>query len=606
MTITAPAVHNRPTNRNSTRYPVAVHFHRLWLHLFRNVGNTLTFQVNFTVGLCDLRFSGVPVRRSSLTVLFALSLTGAFTAACDNTTGGNGGSTTLPDVIDLDGVDLQDIDVKALDIDVAGLDIDIAGLDIDVSKPDVETDATADAQTDAAVDSDAPAPDAADVAAPDVQPSDAQSSDTQVDDAAAPDATSPDVVDPDAGVDAEADVAVVDAQDDGQTMTDAGEAPDGVQDVDLDVLIDDAATDDVAADAADADDVAADDVAIEDVALDVDAGPPTCLASSDPNVCDDGNTCTLDYCDMDLGCVNSPDSSLKCDDGNACTYGEYCDGLNCAVPGNQPICDDGVFCTNDSCDPVTGKCVYTPSTGPCDDSDVCTKNDTCGGGVCVGVPETCGQAPIALGTNPSCGAIAHCDLNGGCVKNGPIWEQPMSPSSGWKVEGEWQLGGATPSSGQTLGWPDPDTDYDGDGWLAGTGIGKNISTDVHDWYYITSPTIDLSAYQNSSYLTGADIDHQLVLNFVLWANIEKLNVKLEMSGDGIVWSTTWSAVNNLTWNTWFHAYELPGAQMVPKEILSNKFRFRIGYRVTDLTDPATVLSGISFDAPSIWLGKCAP
>ncbi|UCE60879.1 MAG: hypothetical protein JSU63_03840, partial [Phycisphaerales bacterium] len=38
-------------------------------------------------------------------------------------------------------------------------------------------------------------------------------------------------------------------------------------------------------------------------------------------------------------------------------------------------CDDNDACTEDTCDPLTGECVYTPFV-TCDDGDVCTE-DTC-------------------------------------------------------------------------------------------------------------------------------------------------------------------------------------------------------------------------------------
>ncbi len=56
--------------------------------------------------------------------------------------------------------------------------------------------------------------------------------------------------------------------------------------------------------------------------------------------CDDGNECTIDYCDPVTGeCVN------ELIDG--CTP-DFCDGVDC---------NDGDPCTIDSCDPLTGECI---------------------------------------------------------------------------------------------------------------------------------------------------------------------------------------------------------------------------------------------------------
>jgi len=54
--------------------------------------------------------------------------------------------------------------------------------------------------------------------------------------------------------------------------------------------------------------------------------------------CDDGNSCTLDDCDVIEGCfsVNEP-VDFPCDDGDSCTQGEVCDE-NGACAGGIPIC----------------------------------------------------------------------------------------------------------------------------------------------------------------------------------------------------------------------------------------------------------------------------
>jgi hypothetical protein len=46
-------------------------------------------------------------------------------------------------------------------------------------------------------------------------------------------------------------------------------------------------------------------------------------------------------------------------------------------------CDDGNECTDDVCD-ASLRCVYTDGTGPCNDGDACSLDDTCQAGACVG------------------------------------------------------------------------------------------------------------------------------------------------------------------------------------------------------------------------------
>ena len=76
-----------------------------------------------------------------------------------------------------------------------------------------------------------------------------------------------------------------------------------------------------------------------------------------------------------------------CNDSNECTY-DVCVDSECTY--NDVDCDDGVYCTDDSCDPESG-CVNTPDDGLCDDYDPCT-TDTCDGSECVNTPiEGCGS-----------------------------------------------------------------------------------------------------------------------------------------------------------------------------------------------------------------------
>jgi WD40-like Beta Propeller Repeat len=109
--------------------------------------------------------------------------------------------------------------------------------------------------------------------------------------------------------------------------------------------------------------------------------PPTCISGSvapcadDGNPCtidqcnpftgqcgvpvtcaDDGNPCTDDVCDLSTGACGVPLTGGACDDGNLCTTGDTCSAGVCQ-PGPATVCsDDGNPCTNDVCDPLTGKC----------------------------------------------------------------------------------------------------------------------------------------------------------------------------------------------------------------------------------------------------------
>ncbi len=74
------------------------------------------------------------------------------------------------------------------------------------------------------------------------------------------------------------------------------------------------------------------------------------------------------------------DDTNPCDDGSLCTLDDVCRAGECV--GRPVDCDDGNPCTDDSCDPATGQCVHTDNAAPCDDLDPCSVGDFCEAGVC--------------------------------------------------------------------------------------------------------------------------------------------------------------------------------------------------------------------------------
>ena len=67
-------------------------------------------------------------------------------------------------------------------------------------------------------------------------------------------------------------------------------------------------------------------------------------------------------------------------------------------------------------------------------------------------------------------------------------------SAGWLMWGEWQIGPATASTGQSFGNPDPSFDHTptSDNGVAGIVIGGNPATSVRlDYVYLISPAVDV-------------------------------------------------------------------------------------------------------------------
>ena len=117
--------------------------------------------------------------------------------------------------------------------------------------------------------------------------------------------------------------------------------------------------------------------------------------------CDDGVECTVDTCDGVIGCENAADDT-SCDDGVECTLTPatqpsvakthpmtvcvmtawsvpyVCLAVDgCSGVPDDALCDDGVECTSDSCNPTAG-CENVANNTVCDDGVECTL-DTCDG-----------------------------------------------------------------------------------------------------------------------------------------------------------------------------------------------------------------------------------
>ncbi len=116
-----------------------------------------------------------------------------------------------------------------------------------------------------------------------------------------------------------------------------------------------------------------------------------CTSNAD---CDDGASCSTDTCQLSTGVCVYTLVDAACDDGLFCTGDAVCEpdsddaesGTGCVREGNPcesdtPVCvestdscrgcesnaecDDGIACTTDSCNGITGQCNNTPHNGLC-------------------------------------------------------------------------------------------------------------------------------------------------------------------------------------------------------------------------------------------------
>ncbi len=128
-------------------------------------------------------------------------------------------------------------------------------------------------------------------------------------------------------------------------------------------------------------------------------------------VCNDGNDCTLDSCDLAKGCTQVADDGAACSDDNACTTADNCKGGQCQA-GKPKVCEALNNCTLAQCTVATGKCdpLFVATGTPCNDGTACTGPDMCTLGTCGGKPTGCDDK------NPC--TTDSCDSTTGC-KSGP-------------------------------------------------------------------------------------------------------------------------------------------------------------------------------------------
>ena len=104
--------------------------------------------------------------------------------------------------------------------------------------------------------------------------------------------------------------------------------------------------------------------------------PATGCQSGTPVGVDDGVSCTEDSCDETLDVVLNVVNDANCENGLFCDGSEFCDATLGCQAGTPVGADDGVFCTEDSCDEVSEVVVNAANDANCDDFNDCTA-DSC-------------------------------------------------------------------------------------------------------------------------------------------------------------------------------------------------------------------------------------
>ena len=167
---------------------------------------------------------------------------------------------------------------------------------------------------------------------------------------------------------------------------------------------------------------------------------------------------------------------------------------------------------------------------------------------------------------------------------------------GWTLGTGWAIASAHTSSGQTYGNADPGTDTTttSDNGVAGVVIGGNAQKSVHDYYWLTSPAINLSAATT-----------QINLKFNRWLNSDydpyMVNQIAVSTNNGTTWTAIWtSGTTGITDSSW---------QAMTYDITAYKsatFRVRFGYKIGTTNGLRTVSSWNIDDLQIIRKGAVLP
>ncbi|MCK5642612.1 MAG: hypothetical protein KAJ19_17525, partial [Gammaproteobacteria bacterium] len=102
-----------------------------------------------------------------------------------------------------------------------------------------------------------------------------------------------------------------------------------------------------------------------------------CQAGTPPGTADNLD-CTDDWCDEVDDMIVHTENHLFCDDGLWCNGGESCSiSLGGCQAGYTKTCNDGVGCTDDSCNETTDSCDNLVNDGNCDNGLWCDGAETC-------------------------------------------------------------------------------------------------------------------------------------------------------------------------------------------------------------------------------------
>ncbi|HIF98662.1 MAG TPA: hypothetical protein EYQ54_16850 [Myxococcales bacterium] len=127
-----------------------------------------------------------------------------------------------------------------------------------------------------------------------------------------------------------------------------------------------------------------------------------------PVAVDDGVGCTDDSCDEIVNAVVNAVNDASCDNGQFCDGSEICSATLDCQPGTPVVVDDSVACTVDACDEVGDVLTHLPDAGTCDDGDPCTAELCDATTGCSNVPVEGCAPPVPTGGSGGIALLGLC------------------------------------------------------------------------------------------------------------------------------------------------------------------------------------------------------
>ncbi|MCP4601395.1 MAG: hypothetical protein GY847_12870 [Proteobacteria bacterium] len=204
-----------------------------------------------------------------------------------------------------------------------------------------------------------------------------------------------------------------------------------------------------------------------------------CVPGSAPN-CDDGVTCTNDSCNEGTDSCDNVADDASCNNGSYCDGAETCDAVSGCQPGLDVNCDDGIACTSDSCNETSDSCDNVPNNGLCGDGVYCNGAEVCDDALgCVTGSDPCPGQYCDEGSDTCYDCLADADCKDTLFCNG----QESCNSSNQCQDGSNPCPGqeCDEVNDQCIAGPVFADDFEGGNVLGWNLVGNGSTASTGDW-----------------------------------------------------------------------------------------------------------------------------